>query len=42
MIYSKYILSLINNLQFLIVWILNLDKKIIDKNESSKIYDKLF
>ncbi len=31
MIYTKCILSLINYLQFLIVWILNLDKKIVKR-----------
>jgi len=30
MIYSKYILSLINNLQLLSVWILNLDENYYD------------
>ena len=33
MIYTKYILSLINYLQFLIVWILDLNK--IDENEKT-------
>jgi len=37
MIYTKYVLSLINNLQFLIVWIFKINKNMISKNESTKI-----
>jgi len=37
MIYTKYDLSLINYLQFLIVWIFKLNKKIGTKNESKKL-----
>jgi len=33
MIYTKYVLSLINYLQFLIVWILNLVKKYNKTNQ---------